>query len=94
MNYYYFYYYYSCDGKAEFLEAITPVFSVTWSFRNHQCWKQCYLTMNSYLFYKVADSNRFVQPHSYDFVRFLWGVGLGAELGVVLHMNSYEIATS
>ncbi len=26
---------YSCDGKAEFSAAITPVFSVTWSFRNH-----------------------------------------------------------
>ncbi len=23
---------YSCDGKAEFLAAITPVFSVTWKF--------------------------------------------------------------
>ncbi len=28
---------YSCDGKAEFLAAITPVFSVTWSFRNEKC---------------------------------------------------------
>ncbi len=26
---------YSCDGKAKFLTAITPVFSVTRSFRNH-----------------------------------------------------------
>ncbi len=26
---------YSCDGKVEFSAAITPVFSVTWSFRNH-----------------------------------------------------------
>jgi len=26
---------YSCDGKAEFSAAITPVFSVTWSFRKH-----------------------------------------------------------
>ncbi len=26
---------YSFDGKAEFSAAITPVFSVTWSFRNH-----------------------------------------------------------
>ncbi len=26
---------YSCDCKAEFSAAITPVFSVTWSFRNH-----------------------------------------------------------
>ncbi len=25
---------YSCDGKAEFSAAITPVFSGTWSFRN------------------------------------------------------------
>ncbi len=46
---------YSCDGKAEFSAAITPVISVTWSFRNHsnmlichsrnishyyQCWKK------------------------------------------------------
>ncbi len=23
---------YSCDGKAEFSEVITPIFSVTWSF--------------------------------------------------------------
>ncbi len=23
------------DGKAEFLAAITPIFSVTWTFRNH-----------------------------------------------------------
>ncbi len=30
----YFYVIYSCDGKAEFLAAITSV-SVTWSFRNH-----------------------------------------------------------
>ncbi len=43
---------YFCDGKAEFSAAITPVFSVTWSFRNHskmliccfQGWKQlCFL---------------------------------------------------
>ncbi len=26
---------YSCDGKAEFSAVITPVFSVTWSFRYH-----------------------------------------------------------
>ncbi len=26
---------YSCDGKAEFSAAISPVFSVTLSFRNH-----------------------------------------------------------
>ncbi len=26
---------YSCDIKAELLAAIAPVFSVTWSFRNH-----------------------------------------------------------
>ncbi len=26
---------YSCDGKAEFSAAITPVFSVTLSFSNH-----------------------------------------------------------
>ncbi len=26
---------YSCDGKSEFTAAITPVFSVTWSFRKH-----------------------------------------------------------
>ncbi len=26
---------YLCDGKAEFSAAITPVFSVTWSFRNN-----------------------------------------------------------
>ncbi len=25
---------YFCDGKAEFSAVITPVFSVTWSFRN------------------------------------------------------------
>ncbi len=33
--YYFFYVIYYCDGKAEFSEAITPVFSVTWCFRNH-----------------------------------------------------------
>ncbi len=27
---------YSCDGKAEFSAAITPVFSVTWSFRSSE----------------------------------------------------------
>ncbi len=26
---------YSCDGKAEFSAVVTPIFSVTWSFRNH-----------------------------------------------------------
>ncbi len=26
---------YSYNSKAEFLAVITPVFSVTWSFRNH-----------------------------------------------------------
>ncbi len=26
---------YLCDGKAEFSVAITPVFIVTWLFRNH-----------------------------------------------------------
>ncbi len=26
------------DGKAEFSEVITPVFIVTWSFRNYNCW--------------------------------------------------------
>ncbi len=26
---------YDCDGKGEFSAVITPVFSVTWSFRNH-----------------------------------------------------------
>ncbi len=26
---------YFCEGKAELLSAISPVFSVTWSFRNH-----------------------------------------------------------
>jgi len=26
---------YSCTGKAGFSTAISPVFSVTWSFRNH-----------------------------------------------------------
>ncbi len=42
---------YSCDGKAEFSAAVTAVFSITWSFRNHtntliwcsrniSCWKQ------------------------------------------------------
>ncbi len=32
---------YSCDGKAEFLASITPVFSVTWSFRNISSYYQC-----------------------------------------------------
>ncbi len=27
--------FYSCDGEAELSEAITPVFSVTWSSKNH-----------------------------------------------------------
>ncbi len=30
-----FYVIYSCDGNTKFSAAITPVLSVTWSFRNH-----------------------------------------------------------
>ncbi len=44
---------------------------------------------NLYVFYEVANSYDLLR-----FVRFLWGVGLGAGLGVVLRMNSYEFATS
>ncbi len=36
---------------------------------------------NSYIFYKAANSHEFVHSHSYDFVMFLWEVGLGAGLG-------------
>ncbi len=32
---------------------------------------QRYLMTNSYVFYMVANSYKFVQLHSYDFVRFL-----------------------
>ncbi len=32
---------YSCDDKAEFSAAITPVFSVTWCFRNHSNLQIC-----------------------------------------------------
>ncbi len=35
---------YSCDGKTEFSASITPVFSVTWAFKNHSniliCWSR------------------------------------------------------
>ncbi len=33
--------------------------------------RQCYLTNNSYAFYEVDNSYKFVRPHSYDFVRFV-----------------------
>ncbi len=36
---------------------------------------------NSYIFYKAANSHEFVHSHSYNFVMFLWEVGLGAGLG-------------
>ncbi len=49
---------------------------------------------NSYAFYEVANLYEFIRPHLYDFVCFLWGVGLGAGLGVVIRTNSYEFATS
>ncbi len=49
---------------------------------------------NSYVFYEVANSYELVRPHSYDFVLFLWGVGLGAGLGVVICMNSYKFDSS
>ncbi len=55
---------------------------------------QRYLVTNSYIFYLVANSYKFVQSHLYDFVWFLWGVGLGAGLGMVLCTNSYVFATS
>ncbi len=32
---------------------------------------QCYFTTNSYLFYEVVNSYKFVWPHSYDFVQFV-----------------------
>ncbi len=53
---------------------------------------QRYLTDNVYVFYKVANSKKFVRPHSYDCVRFLWQLSLGAGLGVVLHAKSYKFA--
>jgi len=31
---------------------------------------QCYLMTNLYVFYEVANSYKFIRPHSYDFVRF------------------------
>ncbi len=34
-NCFLFVYVFKCVGKAKFSAAITPVFSVTWSFRNH-----------------------------------------------------------
>ncbi len=45
---------------------------------------------NSYVFYEVVNSYELVRPHSYDFVLFLWGVGLGAGLAMVICMNSYK----
>ncbi len=36
---------YTCDGKVEFSTSITPVFSVTCSFRNHSNWLICTLSM-------------------------------------------------
>ncbi len=35
------------------------------------CFNQSYLTTDSDVFYKVANSYKFVQPHTYDFIRFV-----------------------
>ncbi len=43
---------------------------------------QRYLTTNSYVFYKVANSYDFTHTILYDLSRPQWQVGLGAGLGV------------
>ncbi len=54
---------YSCDGKAEFSAAITPVFSVTWSFRKHSNILICCSIMSSGYYYIVEH---------FVFIRILW----------------------
>ncbi len=36
------------------------------------CLKQRYLTTNLYVFYEVANSYEFIQPNSYNFIRFVY----------------------
>ncbi len=43
---------------------------------------------NLYIFYEVANSYEFVQPHSYDLSKPQWRVGLGAGLDVG-HLNKF-----
>ncbi len=43
---------------------------------------QCYLTTNSYVFYKVANLYDLTCTILYDLSRLQWQVGLGAGLGV------------
>ncbi len=43
---------------------------------------QCYLTTNSYIFYEVANSSKFLRTHSYDLSKPQWQVRLGAGLSV------------
>ncbi len=45
------------------------------------------------IFYEVANSYEFVQPHSYDLSKPQWRVGLGAGLGVG-HLNKFILISN
>ncbi len=77
---------YSCDGKAEFSVVITPVFSVTWSFRNYsnmwnwcsrnisdyyQCWKQFTIFVEIIIYWNRTPLEHCINVFTITFDQFI-----------------------
>ncbi len=75
--------------------AFVPCLTMSWFAWQYKIvigllWSKCYLTANSFTFYELSNSYKFVQPHSLRFCTISVLGRFRGRLGVIIRMNPYE----